>query len=91
MRLDPIGALFANNPGSEDGSLRLVRFANFQEMGATPKYCEAIGPSGRGFAGNSWVALDATSPGARIELGADSEYALDSCDRAMADCATRNN
>src|SRR5450759_5155359 len=76
--VDPTGQLFAYNAYATSGRFRLMRFADFQEVG-TIEGCEALGAYGHQFANGGWLSLDGTGLQHGIPLITDWQRSGDTC------------
>ena len=69
--LDPTGRLFGYW-ADQTSHMRLFRFSDFEEIGKTADYCQAIGPSGeRFFPRDEWLLIDRPGLKHGIPLGTD--------------------
>jgi hypothetical protein len=75
--LDPTGQFFAYNWDTEGKPCRVVRFSNFQEVGLTPKMCQAVGPTGREFGIRDCLAVDGAPAESWLSLATDWQYSPD--------------
>lgn len=70
VSLDPTGKWFGFQT-EDSGRSRLMRFSDFHEMSVRNEAYDAIGPSGRDFAGPRWVVVGSKSPEAKIPFVTD--------------------
>jgi WD40 repeat protein len=66
--IEPRGEVFGYTASNSNSHLRLIRFSDFSELGTTAEDCDAIAPSGRGFARNGWFFPDTSGKSHGIPL-----------------------